>query len=259
MALREPVVIVGLGELGALFAQGFLRLGHPVFPVLRGTSPQEAEARAPAPALVLVAVGEKDLHPVLSSLPPAYRGRVGLLQNELLPRDWTRHGITDPTVIVVWFEKKANRPVTSLLPSVVYGPRADLVASALEVNGLPVRRVTSADELTLELVSKNLYILSINLAGLRTGGTVQELREKHADLLRAVTDDVLDLQAALTGSALPREELLERLNAAIDADPNHVATGRSAPARLARALEHANALGLAVPTLRALPRESPSR
>lgn len=250
--LGEPVVIVGIGELGSLFARGFLRLGHPVVPVVRGMSPLEVAGRAPTPELVLVAVAEADLDPVLSSLPPAYRRRTALLQNELLPRDWERHGLEDPTVIVVWFEKKANRPVKSLLPSAVYGPGAELAARAIEQNALPVRRLASPEELLLELVTKNLYILSINLAGLPVGGTVRELREHHADWLHAVTDEVLDLQEALVGSALPRGELLKRREAAFDADPDHVATGRSAPARLARALDDARRLGVPVPTLEAL-------
>jgi ketopantoate reductase len=252
MPLNESVVLIGVGELGSLFARGFLKHGHPVVPVRRGTLPQEALANTRSPALVLVAVGERDLDAVLSSLPAEYRERVGLLQNELLPRDWARHGILEPTVVVVWFEKKTNRPVTSLLPSAVYGPRSELVAGALEANELPVRRLGSQDELELELVAKNLYILSINLAGLRTGGTVGALRERHAAFFQAVVNEVIELQAALTGRALPRRQLLERLYVALDADPNHVATGRSAPSRLARALEHARALGVAVPTLAAL-------
>ncbi len=59
-----------------------------------------------APALVLVAVGEADLHPVLEKIPTAWRDCLALLQNELLPRDWEAHGLQEPTVISVWFEKK---------------------------------------------------------------------------------------------------------------------------------------------------------
>ncbi len=38
--------------------------------------------------------------------------------------------------------------------------------------------------------------------------------------------------------------------AAIAGDPDHKTTGRSAPARLSRALRHADEAGLAVPSLR---------
>jgi len=39
---------------------------------------------------------------------------------------------------------------------------------------------------------------------------------------------------------------------AFDGDPKHDCTGRSAPARRARAISHANEFGLAVPALRSL-------
>ncbi len=249
MSLKAPIVVVGIGELGSFFAQGFLRLGHPVVPVLRGMSPAEVAAQAPDPALVLVAVAEGDLDHALSSLPALYRERAGLLQNELLPRDWERHSLREPTVAVVWFEKKAKRPVTSLLPSAVFGPNAELLARAIEANGLPARRLQSRDELELELVGKNLYILGVNVAGLRTGGTVGELCSQHGAFFYGVVDEVLALQQALLGKELPRAELLARLQQALQADPTHVATGRSAPLRLARALEHARALGVPVPNL----------
>ncbi|MFP5339503.1 MAG: hypothetical protein ACLGIW_13590, partial [Gammaproteobacteria bacterium] len=36
----------------------------------------------------------------------AWRPRVALIQNELLPRDWEKYRYEHPTVISVWFEKK---------------------------------------------------------------------------------------------------------------------------------------------------------
>ena len=41
-------------------------------------------------------------------MPESWRDRVGLVQNELLPPDWEVHGIVDPTVVAVWFMKKAG-------------------------------------------------------------------------------------------------------------------------------------------------------
>src|SRR5512143_501692 len=104
--MKEPVVVIGIGEMAGVFTRGFLKCGYPVFPLLRGDD-MNAEARAlVTPALVLVSVGENDLHPVLEQIPQAWRDRLGLLQNELLPRDWLAHQLINPTVISVWFEKK---------------------------------------------------------------------------------------------------------------------------------------------------------
>jgi hypothetical protein len=67
-----------------------------------------------------------------------------------------------------------------------------------------------------------------------------------------VANEVMDIQDALTGVSHDREKLIAGMLEAFDGDPDHGCTGRSAPTRLARALAHADAYGLAVPTLRSL-------
>lgn len=248
----KDVVVIGLGQLGRVFAGGLLRCGHRVVPVNRGDSLPAIARETPAPELVLVAVAEPDLHAVLAALPPAWKTVVGLMQNELLPRDWQAHGIADPTVISVWFEKKQGSDAKPLLSSPVAGPRAALLVSALAAIDLPAREVDGADAMLFELVRKNLYILTTNLAGLRTGGTVRELWQHHQAFARQVADEVMDIQDWLTGMKHERPRLIAGMLEAFDGDPEHRCTGRSAPARLARALAHADQAGLAVPTLRAL-------
>jgi ketopantoate reductase len=252
--MQELVVIIGMGEMGELFAQGFLRCGHPVYPVLRGMDLMAVATEIPAPALVLVAVGENDLHPVLASVPPAWRDRLGLLQNELLPRDWERHGLDDPTVIVVWFDKKKGRPFVAVLLTPVCGPKASLVTRALRAIDVPCREIP-AGELLYELVRKNLYILTINIAGIRTGGTVGELWAKHRELAEAVAKEILDIQESLTQARLPRERLMAGMLEGFAGDLQHICTGRTAPERLQRALRHAREAGIDTPTLREIAKE----
>jgi exonuclease III len=96
-----------------------------------------------------------------------------------------------------------------------------------------------------ELVVKNLYILTTNIAGLRTGGNVGELWAQHQDTARAVATDVIAVQEALTESRFDPEQLIESMVQAFEGDPQHQCMGRSAPARLQRALEHAERLGVA--------------
>jgi ketopantoate reductase len=248
----DDVVLIGLGQMGSVFAHAFLRAGHTVHPVNRDTDAEALAERVPEPALCLVAVGEAALPGVLEALPAPWRSRVGLLQNELLPRDWEAHEIADPTVAVVWFEKKKTIATKVILPTPVAGPAAEVVAGALrtiEVDAGVVERGALVDA----LVAKNLYILVANVGGLAVGGgTVGELFREHRDLVDALTDDVLALQGALAGRPLDRAEALRVLEAAVSADPEHGAKGRSAPARLKRALAHAEAHGLEVPRLKAL-------
>ena len=248
----QETIIIGLGQLGRVFAGGLLRGGSAVIPVNRGDDMAAVAAAHPAPQLALVAVAEADLHAVLSGLPQAWRGRVGLIQNELLPRDWQAHGVENPTVISVWFEKKKGTDAKPLIASPAAGPAAELLVRALAAIDIPARRVESGDELRFELVRKNVYILTTNIAGLRTGGTVSELWQRHQAFARQVADEVMDIQDWLTGAKHDRERLLAGMLKGFAGHPEHGCTTRSAPARLARALQHADAAGLAVPTLRAL-------
>lgn len=246
------VVVIGLGQLGRVFAGGLLRAGRSVIPVNRGDDMTALAKAHPSPELVLVAVAENDLHSVLAALPEAWRPRAALIQNELLPRDWQVHGYTEPTVISVWFEKKKGIDARPLIASPVAGPGAALLCRALAAIELPCREIAAGAELLFELVRKNVYILTTNLAGLRTGGTVSQLWATHEAFARQVADEVMDIQDALTGAQHDRNALIAGMLEAFDGDPAHGCTGRSAPARLARALAHADEFGLAVPTLRSL-------
>ena len=249
--MRE-VVIIGLGQLGRVFAGGLLRSGCCVVPLNRGDDMAVLAADHPVPELVLVAVAEPDLHGVLAALPAVWKDRIGLIQNELLPRDWEAHAIANPTVISVWFEKKKGTDARPLIVSPVTGPAAPRLVRALNAIDLPAREIGGGDELLFELVRKNLYILTTNIAGLKTGGTVDELWRHHQAFARQVASEVMDIQDWLTGVKHDREKLLVGMLEAFEGDPKHGCTGRSAPARLARALQHADTAGLAVPLLRSL-------
>jgi hypothetical protein len=239
----STVVLVGVGEMGGVFAKALLGAGHTVVPVTRSMSLSAVAQRIPDPALVLVTVGEADLASVLTDMPKAWCGQVGLIQNELLPRDWNVHGISDPTVAVVWFEKKPGTDTKVIIASPIAGPCADLLSEALEGVGIATTIVTS-DEIIDQLVAKNLYILIANIAGLETGGTVSDLWSQHTALARAVGSEILEVQEYLIGAPIDSEAAYSRMLAAFDGDPEHGTTGRSAPTRLARAIAHAADAGI---------------
>ncbi len=250
--MKKPIVLIGLGEMGGVFAHGLLRRGHPLYPVTRDIALSEAATACPNPQMVLVAVTEADLPPILEQIPDVWADRLCLLQNELLPRDWAN--FQNVTVVSVWFEKKKGQVAKAILPTLVFGPHQDLVAEGLRSIDIPVRRLDDREELLFELVLKNLYILTANLCGLRVGGTVEELWSKHQAFTRQVANEVIDIQAARTGQEFDRERLIQGMLSAFEGDPAHKCMGRSAPERLARAIEQADNLGLGVPTLRDLQR-----
>jgi ketopantoate reductase len=248
--MKGPVIIIGVGELGGVFARGFLRIGHPVYPITRGMDLAEEARLIPEPAIILVAVGEPDLHPVLKAIPAHWKDRVALLQNELLPKDWEVHELSNPTIIVVWFEKKKGIDVKPSAPSPVYGPKAALIESALGALDIQTRRVDTPEELLNELIHKNLHILTMNIAGLVTGGTLGDLLEKHQELTREVAGELIEVQDWLTEVQLPTDELVGRTLKNFASFPDQPCMGRSAPARLDRVLRIADQADLPVPRLR---------
>jgi ketopantoate reductase len=251
----RTAVVVGMGEMGGVFARALLKSNHIVATVTRHTDLTAASAAHPDPDVVLITVGESDLAAVLAALPAPWKRRAALLQNELLPRDWEAHGIVDPTVAVVWFEKKPGQDVKVIIPSPIGGPYATELSAALDTIGIPCTVVADADELTAELVTKNLYILTANIGGLTTGGTVDELWNSHRAFAAGVADEVLAVQSWLAGRDLDTARHIAGMEAAIAGDPDHGATGRSAPARLARALHNAAHAGIATPQLAAIAAE----
>jgi ketopantoate reductase len=233
--MNRSVVVVGLGEMGSVFACGFLRTGYTVHPVTRDMEMQAVADELPEPELVLIAVGEADLHEQLMKVPETWKDRLVLLQNELLPRDWQRHNL-EPTVISVWFEKKKGMDSRVIIPSPVFGKHAQQVADALA--SIDIAATVLPDEAALlhELVLKNVYILTTNIAGLEVGGNVGQLWDEHKLLAESVALDVIRLQEALTGKALDHQGLIDGMVDAFDGDREHMCMGRSAPVRLQRAL-----------------------
>ncbi|MCI4411009.1 MAG: hypothetical protein JHC38_04990 [Thiotrichales bacterium] len=245
-------LVIGLGELGSVFATGLLKLGHTVVPILRNQNLTEMAQDITTPASVWVCVAEKDIHNLLAEIPEAWRSQLILIQNELLPHDWQQHHIPNPTVISVWFEKKAGKLPQVVLPSVTYGALSELVIAVYNKLNLPIRQLVSEDALRFELVLKNLYIQTSNIAGLAVGGTTSELVEQHGHLMQAVANDVIALQEKLTNHHFDHTQLMEALKTAFYGDPNHSCMGRSAPARLQRALALAKQHNITLPSITAI-------
>jgi hypothetical protein len=241
-----------MGELGGVFARAFLRNGYPVFPVTRRMNISDQADSIPQPELVLVAVAEKDFKAAMATIPTAWRDCTGLLQNELLPRDWKAYDITNPTIISVWFEKKKGREYKVLIPSRVHGPKAGLIAESLEDIEIPCKILSSEDELLYELMFKNVFVLTINIAGmvLEEGTTTETLWTQHNEFARSIADEVIDVQEWLTEAAFQRKRLIDGLAEGVYGDPQHKCKGRAAQGRLTRLLDIADEADLEIPRIR---------
>jgi hypothetical protein len=247
--MNDPIIVIGMGEIGSVLARGLLRSGHPVYPVTRRMALNDAHRINPEPMAVILAVGEAQLQSCLHDMPTPWRDKLVLLQNELLPRDWQEHHLQSPTIMSVWFEKKKGMDSKALLPSPVFGHHAGLICSAMQSLDLPAQDVMSMDAMTWELVRKNVYILTTNIAGLAVGGTVDELWQKNETLARDIAQEVIQLQEALTGLTFEREALIQGMLAGFHGDPAHKCMGRSAPARLERALSMMQHYDISAPTM----------
>ena len=257
---------MGVGEIGGVLSTGLLRQGHTVVPWLRGQDSHDVTVRCPEPSMVLVAVREDGLPVALAAVPVAWRHRVALVQNELLPPDWLRHDVVAPTAAVIWFEKKPLKPLRALRSSPVAGPAAATLVAAIHSHGVPAHEV-SASALPFELVAKNVFILTTNIAGLRYGGVTGALCADHRAFVEVLLDEIIalevgrlaadwaDVAAAAVGRereelpVIDRRGIAERFFDTCAAMPDHSLMGRSAPARLARARSTAARLELGCPTI----------
>jgi hypothetical protein len=253
--MNQQIIIIGMGEMAGVFARGFLKSGYSITPVRREDSISAIALNNPHPHLVLIAVGEADLQQTLSQLPDVWKDSVCLLQNELLPEQWLPHHI-NPTVISVWFEKKKGQDFKVLVPSPIFGTHAATIQQSLAKMDIPSWTVNSSEELLFELVRKNVYILTTNIAGLALpeGSNVATLWQQHHDFAIAIANEIMDLQFAIIGQNLDREALLNGVESAINGDLAHQCMGRSAPARLARAITQAQTLKLELVELNKLAR-----
>lgn len=251
--MNKPIVVLGIGELGSVFSRAFLRNNYPVYPITRATDVTELSNQID-PEMILVCTAEADLQAALQSIPAQWKDRVAMMQNELLPRDWEVHNFNNPTVISVWFEKKKGMDSKVLISSPAHGPKAQILVDSLALIDIPAHVVADEEALLFELVVKNLYILTTNIAGLaiEPGANVDDLRQNHLTLMREVSADVLKLQSALTGQTFDQRLLEQSMVKAFEGDLEHGCMGRSAPARLDRALELARSFELAVPALQAI-------
>ena len=71
--MNQPIVILGIGELGGVFAKAFLRNGHPVCPITRSTNISYLVDSIPQTELVLVSVDEKYFKSVIKTITAAWR------------------------------------------------------------------------------------------------------------------------------------------------------------------------------------------
>lgn len=245
-------VVYGLGELGRFYAGGALRAGYRVTPIRRGDDPAQVVASLPAGTPIVVAVGEADLAQAMAALPrPRLRDTV-LLQNELFPADWQQLGVEQPTIAVPWLLCKRGMPLVVARPTPLFGPHAECMAAVHEALQVAHDVLPGARELAAAVVAKYAFILTINSLGLLDNCSVGQWIERDASRVAEVTREAVAVGQAVLGEELDAASVSAEVEAGFRGFPNLPSRGRTAPARLARALQLASAQDVAVPALSAI-------
>lgn len=249
--INEGCIVVGLGELGLLFARGALKSGHAVYPVRRQSADyQRVSSDVAFGVPTLIAVGESQMLPALSGL-VGREEDVILVQNELFPRVWEPQ-VENPTVAVVWTAAKPGIPLLCGKETVVYGKHAEWFAKIHEPLGLQARATVDIEELHAELVAKYAFILTINVLGLVHDVTVGELFSSFRTEADELLVDAIRIAELQLGHEVADDAVIDSVLEASQGLAAMPAKGRSAVSRLARAREIACEAKLSVSSLDAI-------
>lgn len=251
MTLPAPreLGVIGIGQLGQLYAGGALRLGLRVTPLLRGQDRPAFYDALPPGTPLLLSLPEDALAGEVAQVPAARKDDVVLVQNELFPTQWRALGLANPTVLTVWLSKKKSRPVEVARATLAHGPFARLFVQIHEALGLPARVATDESELLQDIVAKYVFILTINALGLVENLTLGEWLKRDPEGVRALIAEAARLGSWHAGQEVPPERLTPAVLAAMEALHGYPARGRSAGERLARAQRDLAEATIAAPRL----------
>lgn len=246
--------VIGLGNLGARYANAAERAGYRVLRHSRGSA--VVPETASDDTTIVLGVGEADLPAAIARIPAALRHVVVLVQNDLFRPDAAALGLETPTFCVVWSQHKAGLPMVFDRPTGVCGPRQDRILAVHGHMDVPAVALAGLREPDTELIAKAAFILVINALGARFGGTVDEAVRHDDGITHAVIAEALAVSAARSGAAQLGSwdpvAAEERLRQALATMGRMQAAGRTAPQRLSDALRCAVEHGVATPTLNQL-------
>jgi hypothetical protein len=245
---RKSAAIVGMGQLGRALGEGLLITGFTVTGFKRSDIDYSTFSET---ELAVVATGEDDLEPVLDRLPESWRkGRLVLLQNELLPTQWKPHEVEDPTILVVWFSKKPGQPIREYRSSPVWGPKALEIRDALEALDLTAEILPDWEATMFELITKNAYIWTQNIAALYIADPVAEkVILEHQAFLDDLIAETVAIQERAAGVTVDLKKVQEQVKSSIARDGSRKLGGRTAPRRLERLMALGKRLSFEMPVV----------
>ncbi len=240
------MIVMGLGELGQLYASAALKTGIRVTPLTRTTPVEQALEGLPTQTPLLVAVGEKDLESALQSLPKSRLDSLILLQNELFPAQWERFS-KHVTLMIPWLLKKKGEPLLVARSTPVFGQFAPLVEALHIALGFQAEALPDPLALKQAIVDKYAFILSVNALGLVRDLTLAEWLAHDTTYIDALAREAAALGAAQVGMEVRVEQTLSEVRSGLEHMGAMRARGRTAKDRVLRALAHAKHFRISAP------------
>lgn len=247
----QDLVVMGTGQMGRWFGEAALRAGRRIVPVRRGDVARDRIERTGPGTPIVVSVPEGALADTIARIPVARVADAVLVQNGMFASDLAALGLDDATVLAVWTLRKAGQPYIVAQRTGAYGPHAAAIAEILGAHDVDVAVLASKAERDRELVAKYGFILAVNALGFAQNRTVGAWLEADPDVTWRALDDGLAIAATYADGVDPADAV-EVARAGLRGFAAMQAAGRSAPARVERAIARADAHGLDVPTVRAL-------
>ena len=250
MSSSHEMLVFGAGQLGQLYAAGALRLGIRVWPLTRQMDADQTMAAFPDGHPILLGVAEASFADALRKIPDSRRQDVVLVQNELFPAQLAEWGLDKATVLTVWLSKKKGRPIEVARTSSAYGRHAALFHRMHQALELPSTVLTSAEELHTDIAAKFTFILTINALGLVENLSLGQWLEKDHTQVSRLIDEARALAQMHLQANVDAAQTRQRVMEAMEGLHDYPAKGRSAKARLSKALDDAARFELDLPCLR---------
>lgn len=259
MSSPSELLIFGVGQLGQLYAAGALRLGIRVWPLTRQMDPEAVLATFPVGEPILLGVSEAAFADALQMIPLARRGDVVLVQNELFPNQLREWGLENATILTVWLSKKKGRPIEVARTSSAFGPHATRFHQMHNALDLPSIVLDTRSALHGDIAAKFTFILTINALGLLENLSLGQWLEKDATQVSHLIDEARALAQVHLQEEVDAAQIRRWVMEAMEGLRDYPARGRSAEARLKKALSDAERFALELPALRKVASEQMQR
>jgi ketopantoate reductase len=205
--MDEQIVIVGMGEVGRRLAQGADAMKLAYWPVTREAGQQWLSEPRGVP--LLVCVRENDLPAVLAHVPPERGGDLIFVQNGFV--DELIAPYPEATRAVIWFTVKGSF-FADLLPSPVFGPRADLVRRLISAAGASAEALADQDVFRRYALEKAVWSCVVGAPLAVWGVDLATARHERMADVKAIVDEACDVVRVALGTEIAPQRVMATLD-----------------------------------------------